>query len=144
MSQNNVDPREINPGLRDTEAALRALRPATGGVDPLAAAFAAGRKSGRRQLAAWRAAAGVAIMVGVSGWLISPRTGRLTESGAPNERAPAMATVNAGSIATIPPSLPAQSVLLLRRAVAEDGLNGIPASPPPPAPRRAVQRADFF
>lgn len=62
---------------RETERALRALRPAASGVDPLAVAFAAGAASARRSLWVWRTAAAVlCAALGVSILVRSMQLGR--------------------------------------------------------------------
>jgi hypothetical protein len=128
---------------------LAGLLPGLGGVDPVAAGFAAGRRAGqaagRRQLFAWRAAAAVALVgVGLS-WLMplasspppSTHDGRVAQGSSPQ---PVMASV---APTTATPVLPAESILAIQHAVAREGLAGLP-SPRLPAPSRSVRAADLY
>ena len=49
------EPRGLNPAQREVEGALRSLAPASARVDPVAAAFDAGRRSTRGRVRVWRA-----------------------------------------------------------------------------------------
>ncbi len=49
----------LTPSEREVERALRGLRPAARGVDPVAVAFAAGAASALRGVWMWRGAAAV-------------------------------------------------------------------------------------
>jgi hypothetical protein len=142
----------LNARSRATEAMFAGLAPALGGVDPVAAGFAAGRRSGqaaaRRQLFAWRAAAAVALVgMGLS-WIVplssttSPSTpsthnDRIAEHSSPP---PMMASMGSP---TATPVLPAESILAIQQAVAKEGLAGLP-SPRLPARSRSVRDADLF
>lgn len=65
--QNEHDEQELTPAERELEAALRALRPAKPGLDPIALAFQAGAARQVPALWMWRAAAAVlAIALAVS------------------------------------------------------------------------------
>jgi hypothetical protein len=57
---------EMSSGEKELEATLKQLRPTATGVDPLAVAFAAGRREGRRSLLGWRIAATV-LAIGFAG-----------------------------------------------------------------------------
>jgi hypothetical protein len=122
---------------RQTEAAFAALAPALGGVDPVAAGFAAGQRAAwqaqRRQVWAWRAAAAVALVGAGLSWVMpiaSPGSNQLVERGTSSSPSDATAVVvvhAAQSPATLSPKLPSQSVLVMRHAVSEAGLTGLPA-----------------
>jgi hypothetical protein len=121
---------------RQTEAAFAALAPALGGVDPVAAGFAAGQQaawqSQRRQLWAWRAAAAVAFVGAGLSWMMpiaSPGPSQLVERGASSSPSDVTAVVVVHapqSPATSSQKLPPQSVLVMRHAVSEAGLTGLP------------------
>ena len=55
---------ELNPADREVAEALRSLTPAAVRIDPVAAAFAAGRQSARNQLVRWRGLAACAVSGG--------------------------------------------------------------------------------
>jgi hypothetical protein len=137
---------------RQTEAVFAALAPNLGGVDPVAAGFAAGKRAAqvsvRRQLFAWRAAAAVAFVgMGLS-WMV-PLTSSLTKTGTPSVHdgrmvqhssgRPAMASMGSSTTSV----LPAESILAIQQAVSNDGLAGL-GTPHVPAPSRSVRDADLF
>ena len=131
---------------RELEAAFASLDPAVGRVDPLAAAFAAGRNAGRRELRNWRAAAAIALAGGALSWLVP--------TGAPHQIAerrdmpapmqPAIVVERPTPPASDPwQPLPAQSVLVMSRAVGEGGLQALPA-PRLPKPRHVRDEQLFY
>jgi hypothetical protein len=111
----------LNPAQRELEEALASVAPIAARVDPIAAAFDAGRKSNRRQLHFWRAAAGIVLALGVASRLV-PR-GHDSMLPAPDR---SETTVVAREATGTP--LPQQSFLMLQRAVDEKGLDALPAA----------------
>jgi hypothetical protein len=146
----------LNRANRATEATLAALAPALGAVDPVAAGFAAGFAAGkrvgnaavRRRLFAWRAAAAVGLVgMGLS-WILPLSTPSPSPSPSSHEvrlaqhgpSQPMVASVDAA----VTPVLPAQSILAMQQAVANQGLAGLSAPQPPASPPRNLRDADLF
>ena len=125
---------DLSPANRELELALKSVRPAGGNVDAVAAAFVAGRRSARLDVRMWKAAAVMALCVGVGSRYVTfgERQARPSES---HE-----AVVASGY--SPPAAVSEQSVLWLQRAVGERGLAGLPAAPTPGV--RAVRGKDFF
>jgi hypothetical protein len=127
----------LTPAERELQAALAGLAPARADrVDPLAAAFAAGRTASRREARTWRSAAAVMLVIGAGGWL----TAAATRSAAHTPTRPdgSMLVVKSEHPAAPqhpqrPEPAPAQSWLMLRGAALDTGLERLPASPPTPA-----------
>ena len=110
---------ELNSADRELEAALKSLAPAAARIDPVAAAFAAGQRSGRRQLRVWQAAAAALLLVGAGAWLVPAAHQPASPRGVPDS---AVALHDA-----IPTRVTTdQSLILLRAAVAEHGLDALP------------------
>ena len=126
----------LNAANRQTEAVFATLAPALGGVDPVAAGFAAGQRAAwqaqRRQLWAWRAAASVALVGAGLSWLMPLATSRpdqnIAQGVSPSPSGTAVVVyVPPTSPAASSPKLPPQSVLVMRHAVSEAGLTGLAA-----------------
>jgi hypothetical protein len=103
-------------------------------VDPVAAAFAAGRRSARGQVRVWRSAAVVMFLVG-AGTRVVPLSG----GGAGTSREAVAPTV---VVRDRSPGMPAeplseQSLFVVQQAVVERGIDGLPAPRPPAAVRPA-------
>jgi hypothetical protein len=111
-----------NDGLSDPdhelEGMLRSLMPAAARIDPLAAAFDAGRNSQRRRVWAWRSAAALMLVVGVAGWLLPLR--RHVSSPPPN-----FSAVIPISTRPVTP-LPDHSLLMIQQAVRDGGVDALP------------------
>lgn len=113
----------LNPDQRELESALRSLVPAARRIDPIAAAFAAGRGSGRRQLHLWQAGAVLMLLIGAGSWLAPARHGAVVQSHDLPEP----------TVALRPPPPPAEplaaeSLQALQETVREKGLDGLPAA----------------
>jgi hypothetical protein len=130
----------LNPAERELEGALRRLAPAAARIDPVAAAFEAGRRSTRGRVRLWQSIAAAMVIVTVGTWLIPLRTiklgGRLEVASTPTAE---------GFPAARPPS--DQSLLMLRQAVWERGVDGLPAVALPPTMSRenkvlSIQRGE--
>ena len=130
---NNDDARHLNPRDADFERSLRSLQPASGKIDPVAAAFTAGRHSRRVELRAWRTAATVVVVAGVGLWQFGRDDPQLAERPTP-EAAPVIQVVTTPPHPAEPPAV--QSVLMMRRAVMDSGLAGVAA---PDLPRHSTQ-----
>jgi hypothetical protein len=140
MPDDDDEPRGLNPAQREVEGALRSLAPASARVDPVAAAFDAGRRSTARQVQLWQSATVVLLLVGAGSWFIpAGRRG----AGLPTPEVP-------GSVAVIPAHLPAaqaapvqplpdESLLMLQQLVRDKGVDGLPA---PRLPAVRPVRAD--
>ena len=60
---------ELNPADQEVAEALRSLVPTAVQIDPVAAAFAAGRQSAQTQLVRWRAVAAALLVASSAAWL---------------------------------------------------------------------------
>jgi hypothetical protein len=144
----------LNVANRQAEALFASLAPALGGVDPVAAGYAAGQRaawqSQRRQLWAWRAAASVALVGAGLSWLMplaSPGQNNLARDGSRPSPSPSgtVVVVHTPPVPTPPaasPTLPPQSVLVMRHAVSEAGLTGLSA-PTLPVPKSIRNEPPF-
>ena len=111
----------LTPAQRELEEALRSIAPTAAGIDPVAAAFAAGRHSARFQVHLWRSAAAILLLIGVIAALMpSMRAAQAPAPLAVQTHAPAAATLSS------------QSMLALQQGVREKGLAGLaPVHVPP-------------
>ena len=132
------EPTDLTPADRELEAALKSLAPSrTTDIDPVAAAFAAGSRSARRQVRFWRSAAAAVLVIGIGSWLI------------PFDRAPhpppTLATVPPPPvvIAAAPPAPPgSHSLVALQHVVHEKGVDGLPTTEAPTV--RNFRLTDLF
>ena len=133
----------LTPGDREFESALKSLSPLrSSNISPIDAAYAAGSRSGRRQLRLWQSAAAALLLVAVGGWL-APFGART--SAPPRIIATAPDPTNVVMIASTAPTaapLPAHSLLMLQQAVRERGSDGLPRTELPII--RNLRVADFF
>ncbi|HEY4232319.1 MAG TPA: hypothetical protein VGM76_02750 [Lacipirellulaceae bacterium] len=111
---------ELNPAERELEAALRSLTPATVRIDPVAAAFAAGERTARRQLRQWQSATAALVVISACAWFVPVQRGTIFGR---HIEAPAPI---ADSVAVVQPHSE-QSLLKLRQAIWEKGDDGLPA-----------------
>jgi len=117
------EPNRLNDEQRELESALRSLAPAAAGIDPIAAAFAAGRRSGGGQIRAWRSVAVLTLLIAGMGWAIS--------IGHKAALAPRELTENTTALRSpeIPAEAPApESLLALQEIVREKGLDALPSA----------------
>ena len=138
------EPRGLNPAQREVEGALRSLAPAAARVDPVAAAFDAGRRSDPP--------AGATVAVGGRG-AVAARGGELAgperppgcrrdASAVPRRVDPGHPDAAANARSPVQP-LPDESLLMLEQVVHDKGVGGLPAPAAPlPAVPRQVQRRD--
>ncbi|HEX3602431.1 MAG TPA: hypothetical protein VHU84_19915 [Lacipirellulaceae bacterium] len=124
MSQEN----ELTPAERELEAALMSLAPMATRLDPMAAAFAAGRISARREVRMWRAAAAALAVLAAGTWVLPSVR---------NEVAVMRVGIPA-KIASSPamPPLPEQSMAVLRKTIWEKGVDGL--TPVQLAPAKSI------
>jgi hypothetical protein len=125
----------LSPADRELEAALMSLVPAAAlGIDAIAAAFAAGQRSTRRQVFAWRCATAATMFAAVALWATwSVQTFR--------DQFPEQSSRSSIAYHAAPTPAPAptyttaaqQSVLILNQAVRERGIDGLPAPQLPAA-----------
>ena len=127
MSEQN----DLSDEEREVERSLQSLSPSAGKLSPIGAAFAAGRRSARRQIAAWRTAASLMLLIAASAWL--PRPAAVPPP-------PPAESVTVAS-ETMPP-LSAQSVAMLQQTVLKHGIDSLPPSTIPGTP--AVTAGDTF
>jgi hypothetical protein len=114
------EPDGLNTTQRELELALRSVAPTAVRVDPVSAAFAAGKASGRRQVWFWRTASVLILAGGIGVRLIPGR------DVVPSDRSGPIVVVQRGA-----PEAPAfgdQSVMMLQRAMDRHGADGLPAA----------------
>ncbi len=121
----------LNPAERELEEALKSLAPAAARIDPIGAAFEAGRRSVRSQVRVWRAATAAAILIGIGSWVLSVGPGIGTH-----------VPVVAITVPSISQPLPPQSLFMLQAAYRDKGLAGLPATNLPPV--GATRSADLL
>lgn len=117
------EPNGLNDEQRELESALKSLAPAATGIDPIAAAFAAGRRSGGRQIRVWRSVAVLTLLIAGMGWVISVG----------HKAALPTREVTESAIALRNPQIPAEapgpeSLLALQEIVRAKGLDALPSA----------------
>jgi hypothetical protein len=112
----------LTPELAALSEALKSLKPAAARVDPLAAAFAAGRRSALRPLRVWQSIAAVVLVAGTTTALLSLHRSAMAP--------PAVAPMIVQASEPIPAAQPisAQSWLALQATVSRNGVDAIPVS----------------
>lgn len=128
------DETPLTPAQKVFEETLRSTTPSAARLDPLAAAFAAGRKSGQHQVQLWRSTTAVAILLGV-GALFLP-------AGHPHTNPPAEFRGPVVAASYEPAPVSDQSLIALQEAVRERGLDGLPTVRTPAV--RPPRAKDFF
>jgi hypothetical protein len=127
----------LSPAERELETALRSLAPAAVRLEAVAAAFEAGRRSVRRQVRLWQSAAAAMLLVVASVWLSQAGHVRV----ALTEREPS--TLLADSARATQPRAE-QSLFMLRQAVWEKGVDGLPAVQLPPSSSTRANGISFI
>ena len=112
----------LNPAERELEFALKSVNAAPARVDCVAAAFAAGKQSVRGPLRFWQTAAVLMLAVSAGSWLMPSRR----DGGLQPRDGAAPSISRDTSPAIVEPALP-QSMVALRAAVREKGLEGLPS-----------------
>jgi ferric-dicitrate binding protein FerR (iron transport regulator) len=93
---------------------LKSLIPQSAGIDPIAAAFAAGKRSARRQIRGWQVSCLIAVLGAAMLW-----TGR----SAPVQSQPTMAIV---ATAESRPPLSDASAIMMEQAALANGTDALP------------------
>jgi hypothetical protein len=124
---------DLNPADHEFASALQRLSPMPAKIDPIAAAFAAGQCSARRQIRIWQGATLAAIGLCIATFLMPAN--RIT----PPVHSTAI-IVSRPEISSEP--LSDQSVARLQAAVLAHGLDGLPPLDRPPV--KLVKLSDFF
>jgi hypothetical protein len=122
------DQDELNPAELEFEAALKSLSPAATRLDPVSAAYEAGRRSVRSQVRVWQAAAAVLTLVGAGSWLL-PSGQQLVA--VEKVRVPTVVAVSRESA-----PISEQSMMMLQKAIWEKGVDGM--SPVQLAPTKVI------
>jgi hypothetical protein len=126
------------------ESALRSLAPAAANVDPVAAAFDAGRRSAGRQVRWWRSAAAVLLLLGAGSWMI-PFAHRETDVTRPESPGGSTLVMHKQPKTPAPVQpLPDESLLMLEQVVREKGVDGLPAPLRLPAVRPVAAGDKLF
>jgi hypothetical protein len=113
---------QLDGGERELASALRSLTPIASTIDPISAAFEAGRQSQARVTRLWRGT-GIAVVLAT----VTLNLTSLLPHRARPERPQDLARVVAP--AQQPPELSEQSVLRLREVVLDRGWAALPATP---------------
>jgi hypothetical protein len=125
------DQNGLTPGERELESAMKSLSPAAARIDPIAAAFAAGQRSGRRPVRLWRAAAVLMLLIGAGSWLAPIRHSVVVE---PHEFSE--------PVVVLRPPPAAESLQVLQQTVFEKGLDALPTENIPAI--RVLHPEDIF
>jgi hypothetical protein len=116
---------ELNPVDQEVVEALRSLVPAAVRIDPVAAAFAAGRQSAQNQLVRWRALAATLLVACTAAWLWP--AGDYGADG--NRPQPAIASQFSNSSWSDAHS---QSLAALQHSLVRNGIQSLPTTSIPP------------
>ena len=122
------DQDELNPAERELEAALKSLSPVATRLDPVSAAYEAGRRSVQSQVRVWRAAAAALALVGAGSWLFPNGQNQVAVQ---QVQVPTVVTVSRESA-----PMSEQSMVMLRKAIWEKGVDGM--SPVQLAPAKVI------
>lgn len=117
----------LSPAQQELEGALKSLMPAAGQINPIAAAFGAGRAAARRQVRTWQSATGLLFLVAAGSWLLPA----LHPSVSPVPNLPGSVQV-ATSQSPHPQPWSDQSILMLQNTMWKNGIDALP-SPSLPA-----------
>jgi hypothetical protein len=120
QEQDGLTPDGLSPGETELESAMRSLSPSAARIDPIAAAFTAGRRSSQRPMRIWRAAAVLMLLMGAGSWLAPARRNPPVQPRGFSEPAVAIQPAPAEPLA-------AESMQVLEQTVREKGLDGLPA-----------------
>jgi hypothetical protein len=117
---------ELNPADHEVAEALRSLTPTAVRIDPVVAAFAAGRQSAQNQLVRWRALAAGLLMAGSAAWL--------WPEGEPGDGAnPTQPSVASRFADGHLPERHAQSLAALQHSIYRNGIQSMPPTSIPSA-----------
>jgi hypothetical protein len=117
---------ELSPVDQEVVEALRSLKPAAVRIDPVAAAYAAGRKAAKNQVLSWRAIAAVLLVAGTASWLVPAGESQVPDVRSQPSLASAVPDVRVADAH-------AQSLAALQYAMYRNGIRSMPATNIPPA-----------
>lgn len=109
---------------RELEAALGSLAPSKLQIDPVVAAFLAGRRAGRRQLRIWQSVAAMLLVVSAGIWLTAGTADHFMLVQHP-QRTHLRGNAELGD-ELVAARFSSQSFAVLQAAVREHGLDGLP------------------
>jgi hypothetical protein len=124
---------EMSSGNSELENALKSLIPLSAGIDSIAVAFAAGRKSARGQIHFWQAAAMLLVLFAGASWL-QPTSHYVAPI--PHE------SISAVAIVQPMPHFAQQSLLMLNEVALKDGVEALPLESFPST--KSVQANDAY
>jgi hypothetical protein len=126
----------LTPQQQKLELALKSLSPAVGRIDPISAAFSAGRQSSQGQIVWLRSVTALCLVAGTISWLLPVKNPAI-------RRIDVVQFVAQTIPVTTPPQpMSAQSLVMLQNAVRDKGLDGLPASKLPEI--QVVRAGDMF
>jgi hypothetical protein len=111
----------LTPAEQELELAMKSLSPTAARIDPITAAFAAGRRSAQRPMHLWRASAVLMLLLSAGSWFAPARRNAPVRPREFSEPAVAIQASPAEPLA-------AESMQLLEQTVREKGLDGLPAA----------------
>jgi hypothetical protein len=114
-----MEPNGLSDQERELESALRSVVPAAARIDPISAAFTAGRRSGARVVRAWQSAAAAMLLLAI-GIRFLPATHHV-----------AIEPINPSTIIVAMEAPAPQSVEALQIAIREKGVDALPATSVP-------------
>ena len=116
----------LSPGQRELEEALKTLRPKDGKIDPVGAAFGAGKALAHRQVRLWQSMTGVLLLAAVGTWMLPARHADVSPS-----HNSSGATIALERTRSHPQTWSSQSVLMLQESMWKNGMDDFPATPLP-------------
>ena len=117
------DQHDLTAEQRELERELQSLAARPGRIDPVAAAFAAGKRSAAKKLNAWRGAACGLLLIAIASWMIpTVHSGKSPQTFEPS-------TIASHSPPSSAPPMSNQSVLILQQAATQRGVDGLPQPP---------------
>jgi hypothetical protein len=114
----------LNGADQEFEAALSSLAPMEVQIDPVAAAYSAGRRSARRQVRTWQSAAAMMLVVSAAMW-VAPvaRDGMVL---GPSQATTPFAGRSERATQLVAVPFASQSFVALQAAMREHGVDGLP------------------
>lgn len=118
----------LNPAERELEEALRSLAPTAAHVDPIGAAFEAGRRSTRRQVRLWRSATAASLVVLAVASVIPTGPVGVTRAPIIAEHAAPTSPHAIRPVSFAREPVAEHSLVMLQAAIREHGVSGLPAT----------------
>jgi hypothetical protein len=113
----------LSPGQRELEEALKSLRPADGRIDPVGAAFGAGKALARRQVRLWQSVTGVVLLIAAGTWMVPAHHADV----GPVRNSPGVQMALDPTPAH-PQAWSSQSVLMLQESMWKNGMDDLPSA----------------